>query len=73
MGPYLFVFLIVLILTGFISWWFPAVRWIYSGLGVLLFSAYLVMDVQMVVGGKHRKHVFSVDDYIFAALTIYIE
>lgn len=29
--------------------------------------------LQLVVGGKHRKFQYSVDDYIFAALTLYLD
>lgn len=29
--------------------------------------------LQQVVGGKHRKYQYSIDDYIFAALTLYMD
>ena len=38
----------------------------------MLFSLYLVYDTQLIVGGAHKKFQFSVDDYVFAALNIYL-
>lgn len=45
---------------------------IYAGLGVLIFSVYLIMDTQMLVGGSHKFQI-SPEDYIFGALTIYLD
>lgn len=45
----------------------------YSGASALLFSMYIVYDVQLIVGGKHKQHQFSLDDYCFAALNIYLD
>ena len=39
---------------------------IYAGFGCLIFSFYIVYDTQLIVGGKHAKHQFGVDDYVFA-------
>ena len=41
--------------------------------GCLLFSCYIVYDTQLIVGGQHKKHQFGVDDYVFAALNIYLD
>ena len=30
-------------------------------------------DTQLIVGGAHKKHQFGVDDYVFAALNIYLD
>lgn len=46
---------------------------IYATLGVCVFGIFLVYDTQLVVGGKHRAISFSSDDYIFAALNLYID
>ncbi|CEM04603.1 unnamed protein product [Vitrella brassicaformis CCMP3155] len=75
-GGYLFVGLIVLFIFSFIIPFFPNVQLaqkIYAGLGTLLFSMYLVYDTQLIVGGKHRRHQFSIDDYVFASLMLYID
>ena len=55
--------LIQLALQGFLNWLFIA-----------LFSCYIVWDVQMIVGGKHqRANQFGPDDYIIAAIALYLD
>merc|ERR550517_1879311 len=39
---------------------------------VLIFSVYLVYDTQMMIGGDH-KYAISPEEYIFAALAIYLD
>ena len=70
----LFVALIVLSLFGFIAMFYPggAMRLVYSALGALLFSFYLVYDTQMMMGGQHKLAI-SPEEYIFAALSIYLD
>merc|ERR1719335_161429 len=67
-GPYLFVALIVMMFCGILMWFFASrmLEIIYATFGTLLFSFYIVFDVQMIVGGKHSRLRFSVDDYAFA-------
>lgn len=38
-----------------------------------LFGAYLIYDTQKVVGGAARKVKYGIDDYIVAALTVYLD
>lgn len=45
---------------------------VYASIGALLFSIYLIYDTQMMLGGKH-KYSISPEEYIFAALTLYID
>lgn len=80
MGIYLYVCLIVFVLTGIIASvfvttlkGFQTLQLLYAAGGVLLFSCYLVYDTQLIVGGKHAKYQFSVDDYVFAALNLYLD
>ena len=70
----LFVLLIVLCLFGLIAmfWRDSVVQLIYASLGALLFSAYLVVDTQMIVGGTHKVQISS-EEYVFAALTLYLD
>lgn len=73
-GGVLLSLLVILVLTGFIAMLFPKSRTfdlLYAGIGALLFGAYLVYDVQIVAGGKQYE--LSVDDYVPAALTIYLD
>ncbi|XP_060077292.1 protein lifeguard 1-like [Ylistrum balloti] len=74
MGGLLFVFLIVLICFGFLCAIIQNeyARLAYSCLGALLFSAYIVFDTQMMIGGKH-KYSLSPEEYIFAALNLYLD
>ncbi|UKJ87960.1 hypothetical protein MACJ_000402 [Theileria orientalis] len=46
------------------------VRLVISGLGTLLVCFYIIVDVQLIMGGK-RKYQFSVDDYHFASIVLY--
>lgn len=46
---------------------------IYAALGTLVFSLFLVYDTQLVLGGKHRRYQFSIDDAVFAALALYLD
>ncbi|ALC42746.1 CG30379 [Drosophila busckii] len=43
-----------------------------SSLGALLASFLLIYDTQLIMGGKH-KYQFNPEDYIFAALTLYLD
>ncbi|XP_059909839.1 protein lifeguard 1 [Gadus macrocephalus] len=45
----------------------------YACIGTLLFSIYLVVDTQQMVGGKNRKYSISPEEYIFAALNLYLD
>ncbi|XP_076006318.1 protein lifeguard 1 [Genypterus blacodes] len=46
---------------------------VYACLGTLLFSMYLVFDTQLILGGQHRKYEISPEEYIFAALSLYLD
>ncbi|CAO2602606.1 Protein lifeguard 2, partial [Lemmus lemmus] len=70
----MFVFVIVFMIYGIItlvirSYWLHLV---YSAVGTLIFSMYLVMDVQMMVGGRYHYEIHP-EEYIFAALNIYVD
>lgn len=51
------------------SFWLQIV---YASIGTLVFAVYLVVDTQIMLGGKHR-YSLSPEDYIFAALNLYID
>jgi len=81
-GVYLFALLAVLIIFGLVIYLWPlftgqapprALRLVYAGFAVLLFMFYIIHDTQLIVGGTHKKHQFSVDDYVFAALNLYLD
>lgn len=75
-GSYLFAGLLCLVLFGFLFMFFPhseTMMKVYAGGGALLFSMYLVYDMQLIIGGKHKTNQFSIDDYCFAALNLYMD
>lgn len=76
MGPYLLVGLLVLCCFSFIFMFIPVsntTHKIFAGCGALLFSFYIVYDTQLIVGGKHATCQFAVDDYVVAAINIYLD
>jgi len=71
MGCILFVFIIV----GLIMLFIPQPRYydtIYGGIGALIFSVYIVIDTQMMMGGNHKFSI-SPEEYIFAAVVLYLD
>lgn len=71
-----FICLIVLMLMGLVLLIFPGIpylRVVYSALGALLFSFYILIDTQMIVGGKNRKNQISPDEYILAVINLYLD
>lgn len=75
MGPYLWTALLGMILTSVMCMCFPAsamMQTAMAGVGAVLFSFYIVYDTQLICGGKHQQS-FGVDDYVFAALNIYLD
>merc|ERR1712179_901531 len=75
MGGALFCVLLVFIIIGFLMAFLPRVEklhLLYAGIGVLIFSLYLVYDTQMMMGGEHKYSV-SPEEYIFAAIAIYLD
>ncbi|CAH4032908.1 protein lifeguard 2-like [Pieris brassicae] len=74
-GGWLIATLTVLISYGLIMLYLPysnKLRLLYSGVGVLIFSLYLVYDTQIMIGGEH-KYSISPEEYVFAALNIYMD
>ncbi|XP_072821125.1 protein lifeguard 2 isoform X1 [Vicugna pacos] len=71
----LFALLFVLVIYGILlifirSYW---LHLLYAGLGTVVFSLYLVMDVQLMVGGRHHHSNLDPEEYVFAALNIYMD
>ena len=74
-GNVLLVILFSLLLFGFIISFFniPILQTIYSVVGAMLFSFYIIYDTQMIVGGNHRKITFTKDDYVIASISLYVD
>ena len=45
----------------------------FTVFGVFLFSFYLLVDTQMIIGGKNRTYKISQDDYILASVALYLD
>ncbi|XP_042223180.1 protein lifeguard 1-like [Homarus americanus] len=73
-GMFVFVTIIVLFLFGLLALILQSriVNLVYSCLGALLFSFYLVFDTQLLMGGNHKLAI-SPEEYVFAALTLYLD
>jgi len=78
-GPYLMGAMFTMMGFGFVlsilSICGVYVKWLtmlYDFLSVLLFTFYIVFDTQMIIGGSHKVQ-FSIDDYCFAALNLYLD
>ncbi|KAI9556274.1 hypothetical protein GHT06_018848 [Daphnia sinensis] len=74
MGGILLTLVVVLLIAGIVAIFVPGkiTHLIYASLGALIFSAYLVFDTQLMLGGKH-KYSISPEEYIFAALNLYLD
>ncbi len=61
-------------MSAFLINLFVRTTWLYVGIcigGVLLFSLYLMFDLQLLMGG--HKYELSADEYVFAALNLYLD
>lgn len=72
-GGFLFVCVLVLIVGGILA---AIIRneWLGLGLsilGTIVFGLYLIMDTQMIIG--KNQNMFSIDDYIMAAMNLYLD
>ncbi|ODM99159.1 Protein lifeguard 2 [Orchesella cincta] len=75
LGGILFCCVLVMFIFGIIMLFLPNIpiaKKIYACLGALLFSVYLIYDTQLMIGGDH-KYSISPEEYVFAALNIYMD
>lgn len=64
--PYLFGGLWALILFGFMAAFFPAnntVELVYSGIAALIFSAYILVDTQLIMRHYHVEEEIAVSHF----------
>ncbi|XP_059097466.1 protein lifeguard 3-like isoform X2 [Tigriopus californicus] len=74
-GGMLLALLLILLLGGILMAILPNSKWAmigYGSAGALIFSLYIVYDTQIMMGGKH-KYALSPEEYIFAALNLYLD
>lgn len=67
------VILVAMLMLGIFSIfiWSPFLNNLYCCLGVICFGIYLVIDTQMIIGGRRLE--ISMDDYVVGALILYID
>jgi FtsH-binding integral membrane protein len=71
-GGLLYVILVLFVIVGFFSIFFGFIfNLIYCALGVLLFSIFLIIDTQMMLGKFGEA--YEIDDYVIAAIEIYLD
>ncbi len=74
MGPILILCIglsLMMSLIFFFVFSAKAMNAIYCGIGVLIYSIYLVIDTQLIMGGK--RYELEIDDYILAAFILYTD
>jgi protein lifeguard len=74
-GPYLLVTLFSLLIFGMFAAIFPSriMTLLYCMIGMVIFSFYLVYDTQKLIGTKNFSESYHIDDYVNAALEIYLD
>lgn len=72
-GAALYTCLLSLVFASFLGWFIaaPLVHIAMSTFGAVLFSMYIVYDVQLLMGGQHAAKL-SPDEYVFGAISIYL-
>ncbi|KAK1442941.1 hypothetical protein BgAZ_304590 [Babesia gibsoni] len=70
---YIFPIMIAMMISSVLLAIFPnkTAGIVYACIGAIIFSIVLVLDIQLVVGGK--KYEWTIDDYVLAALCIYVD
>lgn len=70
----LFVLLLCLMIFGIFCGIFRSqiMNVVYASLGAVIFSFYIVVDTQMMMGGKH-KYALDPEEYVFASLNLYLD
>lgn len=74
MGGLSFAAILVLICFGIIAGIMnnKVLNILYASIGALLFAFYIVFDTQLIIGGDHKLSI-SPEEYIFAALNLYLD
>jgi len=81
LGPYLWGAMLSLMVFGLVMWILslcgvviPLLFMLYDIIGILIFVMYIVFDTQLIMGGLGgHKNQFGIDDYVFAALNLYLD
>ncbi|KAF6262003.1 inhibitor of apoptosis-promoting Bax1-domain-containing protein [Scenedesmus sp. NREL 46B-D3] len=74
-GGILYSALVVLLVVSLATWFlgFKTLHLLIAGCGALVFSAYLVCDVQLLVSGDSGYQQVTPDEYVFAVINVYTD
>ncbi|SCM25780.1 bax inhibitor 1, putative [Plasmodium chabaudi adami] len=72
---YVFISFLILLFIGILAIFIRnrIFNLVFAGLNALVLSVSIIVDTQLIIGGKHKKFEFTVDDYIFATLSLYMD
>jgi len=72
---YVVAIFMCLIFIGIVNIFFnnTIIQVIISGGGALVFACFIIFDMQMFLGQKHIKYKYSIDDFILAAMSLYLD
>ena len=72
---FMFALLTGLIIVNIINYFVKSstVQLVSACAGVFIWSGYIIIDVQMIVGGKHHKYQFEEDEHVFATINLYLD
>lgn len=67
------VILMAMLMLGIFSIfvWSPFLNNLYCALGVIVVGIYLVIDTQLIIGGRRLE--LTMDDYVVGALILFID
>lgn len=74
-GGFFLALLLILCVGGIVMIFVPSTKYTMIGFGAagaLVFSLYIIYDTQLMMGGSH-KYSLSPEEYIFAALNLYLD
>merc|ERR1719370_2275928 len=72
MGGVLIAVLMVFVLIALFLPQSRTLKLVYASIGAIIFSLYIIYDTQLMVGGSH-KYSLSPEEYVFAALNLYLD
>lgn len=72
---YYFVFILTVFLMSIVSVILDSstLHICLAGAGSLLFSFFIITDIQMIIAQKHIRYKFNLNDSIFAAMNLYLD
>jgi len=73
-GNYLLALLLGFIIFGFFATFIhiPFSHIIYSSIGTVIFSFYIIYDTQLIIGGEN-KFQYTTDDFAIASISLYLD